>query len=152
MITIENLRDFPQHRQQVIDWLWQAFGSDNSREFFASVVDSSLSTADLPLTFIALEKEKIVGTVGLWRCDLISRQDLTPWLAALYVDKAWRSRGLGRQLQHFVSQYSQSAGFHELYLWATFSGYYEQHGWRYIGEGVEYPDKGVRLYHRTLRP
>lgn len=152
MITIENLRDFPQYRQQVIDWLWQAFGSDNSRAFFASVVDSSLSTADLPLTFIALEREKIVGTVGLWRCDLISRQDLTPWLAALYVDKAWRSRGLGRQLQHFVSQYSQSAGFHDLYLWATFSGYYEQHGWRYIGDGVEYPDKEVRLYHRTLRP
>jgi hypothetical protein len=34
---------------------------------------------------------------GLWRCDLIARQDLWPWLAALYVDEAARGQGLAGQ-------------------------------------------------------
>lgn len=150
MLIIDNLTQQPQHREQIIDWLWRAFGSENSRAFFASVVESSLSGADLPLTFIALDEGKLVGTVGLWRCDLISRQDLTPWLAALYIDEAWRSQGLGQRLQAFVTQYSRNAGFKELYLWSKFSGYYERHGWQYIGDALEYPDLPVKLYHQTL--
>ncbi|VTN11407.1 Uncharacterised protein [Raoultella terrigena] len=47
----------------------------------------------LPLTFIAVEGELLLGTVGLWRCDLISRQDLFPWMAALYVAEAARGQG-----------------------------------------------------------
>lgn len=116
MTNIVLLADYPQHRQQVINWLWQAFGSENSRAFFASVVDSGLRGADLPITFIALLGDELVGTVGLWRCDLISRQ----------------------------------AGFNELYLYSDFSGYYERHGWHYIGDALDYPDRPVRLYHREL--
>ena len=97
------LSSVPHHASQITDWLWQAFGSENSRDFYASVVQSSLSGADLPQTFIALDGERLAGTVGLWRCDLISRQDLTPWLAALYVDKDYRSRGLGQQLQDRIT-------------------------------------------------
>lgn len=150
MLTIDNLKRHPQHREQVIAWLWKAFGNEKSRAFYASVVDSSLNGADLPLTFIALDKGQVVGTVGLWRCDLISRQDLTPWLAALYVDEAWRDKGLGRQLQTFVTEYSRQAGYDELYLWSTFSGYYDRHGWNLIGDALDYPDISVRLYHRKL--
>lgn len=74
MINIVPLADYPQYLQQVVDWQWRAFGSENSRAFFASVVESGLRGADLPITFIALQEDKPVGTVGLWRCNLISRQ------------------------------------------------------------------------------
>jgi len=46
-MKIINLSDRPEFKEQVTDWLWQAFGSENSRDFFASVVQSSLSGADL---------------------------------------------------------------------------------------------------------
>jgi predicted N-acetyltransferase YhbS len=97
-----------------------------------------------------LQGETLVGTVGLWRCDLISRQDLTPWLAALYVDESQRGSGLGLRLQQHVQDYSRRAGFSELYLYSDFSGYYECHGWHYIGDALDYPDRPVRLYHRAL--
>lgn len=150
MINIVLLADYPQYRQQVIDWQWRAFGSESSRAFFASVVDSGLRGADLPITFIALLGDKLVGTVGLWRCDLISRQDLTPWLAALYVDESQRGSGLGLRLQQHVQDYSRGASFSELYLYSDFSGYYERHGWHYIGDALDYPDRPVRVYHREL--
>jgi len=105
----------PHHAEQVTDWLWQEFGSPDSRAFFASVVASSQQQGALPLTFIALEGDRLVGTVGLWRCDLISRQDLWPWLAALYIDESQRGRGLGGQLQRHVIDYARACGFDRLY-------------------------------------
>lgn len=150
-MKIINLTERPEFAEAVTDWQWQAFGSENSREFFASVVKSCLTGADLPQTFIALDGDTLAGTVGLWRCDLISRQDLTPWLAALYVDDAYRSCGLGQKLQEFVLEQSLSSGFREVYLYAEFTGYYERFGWEYIGDALDYPDKPVRVYHQSLQ-
>ncbi|QKJ88517.1 GNAT family N-acetyltransferase [Paramixta manurensis] len=144
------LDEAPQHAEQVTDWLWQAFGSENSRAFFASVIHSSLQQADLPQTFVALVGERAVATVGAWRCDLISRQDLFPWLAALYIDNPWRGQGLSEALQQHVMSWCRARGYRQLHLWATFADYYERFGWRYIGEALEYPDKPVRVYHRSL--
>jgi predicted N-acetyltransferase YhbS len=149
-ITISYLADFPEHHPQVTNWLWQAFGNAQSRAFFDSIVVSSLKKSGLPVTFIARDGDRLVGTVGLWRSDLLSRQDLTPWLAALYVDEAYRGRGIGQQLQAHGVEVARQSGFETLYLYATFRGYYERHGWEVMGEGVEYPDIGVWVYGRGL--
>lgn len=149
-IQFTTLADHPCHQQAVTDWLWQAFGHGASRAFYAAIVESSLRSEGLPLTFIALAGEKLVGTAGLWRCDLLSRQDLTPWLAALYIDAPARGQGVGAALQRHVIDYSRRAGFDVLYLYATFAGYYERHGWEYLGDGVDYPDRAVRLYRHRL--
>ena len=138
------------HVETVTDWLWQAFGSESSRPFFASIMASSLRGADLPVTWVALDGEKAVGTVGLWRCDLISRQDLFPWLAALYVDESYRGRGLSERLQQTVMAESRLRGFTDLYLYSACADYYERFGWRYCGHALDYPDIAVHLYHQTL--
>ena len=118
-IAILPLYQAPHYAEQVTDWLWQAFGEGLSREFFHSIVEHSQTPGALPLTFIAVEDEQLVGTVGLWRCDLISRQDLFPWLAALYVAPAARGQGLAGQLQRHVIDYARRAGYQELYLYST---------------------------------
>lgn len=150
MIRILPLFEVPEHSELITDWLFQAFGSENSRDFFASIVNSSLRPEGLPVTFVALLDDKPVGSVGLWRCDLISRQDLYPWLAALYIDESQRGCGLGAQLQHHVEAFSRRTGFRELYLYATFANYYERFGWQYIGDGLDYPDQPVRLYRKDI--
>ncbi|MNH47549.1 hypothetical protein D3C79_1108440 [compost metagenome] len=66
------------------------------------------------------------------------------------MDEAFRSRGLGQQLQAFVLEQSRRSGFRELYLYAEFTGYYERFGWNYIGDALDYPDKPVRVYHQSL--
>lgn len=150
MVEIVPLAACPHWQARITDWLWQAFDSHNRRDFFASIVQSSLRSEGLPITFVALENGEPVGTVGLWRCDLLSRQDLSPWLAALYVDERRRDKGLGQALQRHVLEYSRRAGFSQLYLYAAFSGYYEKSGWRYMGDALDYPDKPVRLYRQAL--
>ncbi len=93
-----------------------------------------------------------MGTVGLWRCDLISRQDLYPWLAALYVDEEFqRGQGLGATVQQHVIEHAPRRDIREaLSLFAEFKGYYERFGWQYIGDGLDYPDKPVHLYRQFL--
>lgn len=150
MLTYDLLADFPAHQPQVTEWLWQAFGSAESRPFFAALVQNSLRRDGLPITFIARDGERLAGTVGLWRSDLLSRQDLTPWLAALYVDADYRGQGLGEQLQQHAITAARQVGFHDLYLYASFRGYYERHGWQPIGGGMEYPAEPVTIYHRAL--
>lgn len=150
-MNILSLRDAPQFAEQVTEWLWRAFDADNSRDFMASVVASSLSGAAFPVTFVAVDEAgRALGTVGFWRCDLISRQDLFPWLAALYVDDAARGSGLSMALQQHVIDYARQRGYDRLWLWSTFGGYYERCGWTPAGEALDYPDKPVRLYQRQL--
>jgi len=140
----------PQYAQQVTDWIWQAFGEGLPREFFHSIVEHSQTPGALPLTFIALEDERLVGTVGLWRCDLITRQDLFPWLAALYVDDAARGKGLAGLLQQHVISCAAQAGYETLHLWSACRDFYERYGWQYMGDALEYPDKTVHLYRYSL--
>ena len=110
-MTILPLYAAPQHAPQVTEWLWQAFGGETlPQAFFASIVAHSQTPGALPLTFIAVEGELLLGTVGLWRCDLISRQDLFPWMAALYVAEAARGQGLAGKLQRHVIDSTKSLG------------------------------------------
>jgi predicted N-acetyltransferase YhbS len=149
-VKIFPLYAMPQYAGQVTDWIWQAFGTPDSRDFFASIVATSQREGQLPLTFVAVEGHKLVGTVGLWRCDLISRQDLYPWLAALYIDEKQRGRGLGAKLQQHVIEHARTLGYPQLYLYSACKDYYERFGWESIGDGLDYPDKVVHLYRFSL--
>lgn len=136
----------PQFAQQVTDWLWHAFGDGLSREFFASIIQHSQTPGQLPLTWVLTENDELLATVGLWRCDLLTRQDLFPWLATLYVKESARGQGLAEKLQRHVIEQAREMGYPRLYLYTTLENYYERFGWRYIGDGLDYPDKTVRLY------
>jgi predicted N-acetyltransferase YhbS len=81
---------------------------------------------------------------------LISRQDLFPWLAALYIDEAQRGKGLGGALQRAVLDYARDNGFPALFLYSACRDYYERFGWAYIGDGLDYPDQTVHLYRYDL--
>ncbi|ENQ6388312.1 MULTISPECIES: GNAT family N-acetyltransferase [Klebsiella] len=150
-MIIHPLYAAPQHASCVTEWLWRAFGADAlPRAFFASIVEHSQTPGALPITFVAVEGERLLGTVGLWRCDLISRQDLYPWMAALYVAPEARGQGLAGKLQQHVIGYARAQGYTELFLYSACRDFYERFGWQYIGEGLDYPASAVSLYRYDL--
>ncbi|WP_163556866.1 GNAT family N-acetyltransferase [Klebsiella michiganensis] len=150
-MIIHPLYAAPQHASCVTEWLWRAFGADAlPRAFFASIVEHSQTPGALPITFVAVEGERLLGTVGLWRCDLISRQDLYPWMAALYVAPESRGQGLAGKLQQHVIGYARAQGYTELFLYSACRDFYERFGWQYIGEGLDYPASAVSLYRYDL--
>ena len=150
ILIIEHLADHKEHVDTVINWIWKEFGNENNYAFFESIIKNSLRKNQLPLTFIALCDNELVGTVGLWRSDLMSRQDLYPWLSALYVKENYRGRKIGQELQQFLVNYCRKAGFKELFLYTDISNYYEKTDWKYLGDGVEYSGKYMKIYKKDI--
>lgn len=96
------------------------------------------NTDCLPMTFVALHKEQVVGMCSLRHNDGI-RPDLTPWLGSLGVHVQFRGQGIAPLLMNAVKAQAQKMGFTELYLFAfdkTIPDYYKTHGWLNIGNDV----------------
>ena len=65
MVQILPLSEVPEHCELITDWLFTSFGSENSRDFFASIVRSSLRAEGLPITFVALQDNRPAMEIGL---------------------------------------------------------------------------------------
>ncbi|MCS6036970.1 GNAT family N-acetyltransferase [Klebsiella pneumoniae subsp. pneumoniae] len=152
-MTILPLYAAPQFAPQVTDWLWQAFGGETlPRQFFASIVQHSQTAGGAAVDLYC------GGRRAVARHDwpLALRFDQPPGsvsrLAALFVAPAARGQGLAGKLQRHVIDYARRAGFRELYLYSACRDFYERFGWRYIGEGLDYPATAVHLYRYDLSP
>ena len=152
-MEIVNLATKMSYFNDVVDWLydeWGTHGEKNNRVYWESWVKSSLSTQDVPQTYVAIESGELVATFSLWRCDLQSRQDLFPWFGGLYIDKRHRNKGYGKAMQMKALEILRELGYDQVYLFADFSGYYESTGWTFLGMVPDEKGNMVRLYSHTV--
>ena len=150
-MNIKLLRDCVKYKEQVIDWLDKEFGCETSYRFYKELIEHSMEEDKLPITFVAIENETLVGTVGLWRGDLLSRQDLYPWLSALVVNRNYRNRKIGQQLQQFIEEYCRNKHYEQIYLYTDLVNYYEKTGWIAVDKGYEYMGGEVTIYKKSLK-
>ncbi len=119
-VTIVPLYDVPHHAEQVTEWLWREFGDSLPRDFFASIIQHSQTPGQLPLTFVLLDGDELLATVGLWRCDLISRRGSVPVAGGAVCERERaRGQGLAGQLQRHVMQQAKAMGFSQLHLYSA---------------------------------
>ena len=128
IMEIMPLKDRPAYKEQVIEWLNQEFGCENGKSygFYKELIEHSMVEDTIPITFIAVDNDILVGTVGLWRGDLLSRQDLYPWLSALFVNPECRNQNIGMKLQNFIVEYCKRQKYEEIYLYTDLDNYYEK--------------------------
>ena len=149
-MKIEMLKDYPEFVEEVIEWLNNEFGNGNSLKFYQGIIEHSLVENQLPITFIAVENGVLLGTVGIWRGDLLSRQELYPWLSALVVNPNYRNKGIGQSLQKHVLEYCKMSGYKEIFLYTELDGYYEKSGWIPFDKGYEYTGSEVCIYRQSI--
>lgn len=149
-MIIDLLKNYPEHINTIIHWLYKEFGLESSKEFFNDIINHSLIEGRLPITFLAMEDNEVVGTVGIWRGDLLSRQDLFPWFSALYVREDYRSKGIGVKLQKYALNYCKLQGYKEIYLYTDIKNYYERSGWEFLCSGFEYSGNKMSIYKFNL--
>ena len=149
-MKIEMLKDYPEFVEEVIEWLNNEFGNRNSYKFYQGIIEHSLVENQLPITFIAVENGILLGTVGIWRGDLLSRQELYPWLSALVVNPNYRNKGIGQSLQKHVLEYCKMSGYKEIFLYTELNGYYEKSGWIPFDKGHEYTGSEVCIYRQSI--
>src|ERR1700744_6376156 len=86
-----------------------------------------------------------LGTASVIASDLPGRPELTPWVAAVWVEERARGRGVGGALVEQATQASFALGFARTYhcAHARMTGFYERLGWTLIERKVRPHQLGV---------
>lgn len=133
-ITIVNLADEQEYLDEVSNWIWKEWSESKGAKLEDIIYRSkySIKKDDIPMMFIAKCQNEVVGVVSLWRNDLLSRQDLFPWMATLYIKENYRNMGIGKKLQFKCIEEAKKMGYEKLYLITEHENYYEKNGWKFL--------------------
>jgi GNAT superfamily N-acetyltransferase len=114
------------------------------------------SVNELPYSFVALWDGFPAGMVSIRKTDLLSREDLTPWLSALYVLPDYRNRGIGSELIEAVLNSSREIGFKKIFLFLDqrdiieLERYYSARGWIYLDNGADSDGNNTKIFFHEL--
>jgi N-acetylglutamate synthase-like GNAT family acetyltransferase len=104
----------------------------------------------VPFALVAEHEGAVCGTALVIDSDLAERPEITPWLAALWVDEAMRRCGVAASLLEEGCRRSQVLGIDRLHLCsrAPLQGFYTRLGWTIVEENVG--PHAQTVYVRTL--
>lgn len=152
-VKIVNLIDEQEYLNEVSEWIWKEWSKSNGAKLEDIIYRSkhSIKKEGIPQMYIAKYKNEVVGVVSLWRNDLISRQDLFPWMATLYVKENFRNIGIGKKLQYKCIEETKKMNYEDLYLITEHKSYYERTGWRFLENAPLGNGKYTRIYKYKLK-
>jgi predicted N-acetyltransferase YhbS len=152
-MQIRHLADCSAAIPQIARWLydeWGRFLPGASVERGISRLQERIHRDRVPLTFVAVEGEAVVGTVSLIDCDMETRSDLSPWLASLYVLPDQRRRGVGASLVKAVVFEAKRLGIGTLFLFTDSSeALYARLGWQKM-ESCIYKERDVVIMRKYV--
>jgi GNAT superfamily N-acetyltransferase len=92
---------------------------------------------ELPIAWVAHSEDEVLGMAALRVYDLEGREDLSPWLAGVFVLPEHRRRGVASALCRVVEEKAWALGFEVLYLFTTDQqSLYSRLGWQPWQKGV----------------
>jgi len=146
MIVI-NIRKHPEYVEQAITYIQSKWGNRRNKKVYEDCITKSIDAKNpLPIWYLLLDGDNIIGCAGLITNDFISRMDLCPWLCALYIEKKHRGQGLGELLMSQIKEDVANMELSALYLCTDHKGYYEKYGFSYIGDGYHPWGESSRIY------
>ena len=146
-MRIVSARENPEKIPEMLSYIKSHWASPASARVYDDCLAHCAGVASpLPQWYALEEGGRLVGCAGLIANDFISRQDLFPWLCALYVEQDMRGRALGRLLIDRAREDARAAGFQKVYLCTDHVGYYEKYGFTYIGDGYHPWGESSRVY------
>ncbi len=122
---------------------WKHLNPSLSLEERTEAIAEAAGRESIPSIFIAISGSQLVGSAALVENDMDTRPDLSPWLAAVYVKKAFRHQGIAKELIARCEEEAVRSHANAWYLYTEFaSKFYEKLGWNHM-ERCEY--KGVMV-------
>lgn len=151
MLDIVNVKNYAPGLEPAADYFHNAWSGIHQAFYLDAINHSSGADQPLPRFYLLLKDGQPIGCYGLVTNDFISRHDLYPWFAALYIDPRERGQALGSRLLQHAAQETAQLGFATLYLTTDHDGYYEKYGWQRIEDGYERDGTPVRIYALHLQ-
>ena len=151
MIEIVNVKDYARGLEEAVSYIHGKWGSKENYDFYYdAILHSSEPGKTLPKFFLLLKDEKIAGCYGLVTNDFVSRHDLFPWFACLYVEEENRGQELGKLMMEHAAKEAKKSGYLNMYLVTDHEGYYEKYGWSRIEDGYDPMGVKTRIYEMEI--
>lgn len=128
---IISLQEHPEWLDRMADWFsskWRI-----PREAYAESMEACIRKAgEVPQWYVAVDNGGIIGGLGVIENDFHDRKDLTPNVCAVYVEEAYRRRGIAGELLQHVCRDMAGRGIDTLYLVTDHTSFYERYDWRFL--------------------
>lgn len=148
MIQVTNVKDYHGSLEEAAEYFSKAWGGGNNKPFYLDAMQNSYrgNNGGIPRFYIMLDNNQIIGCYALIINDFISRHDLYPWLAAVYISKSHRGQALASKLLAHGVKEAGHCGYDTVYLTTNHDGFYEKYGWIRIEDGYEPGGDLTRIY------
>ena len=148
-MEIWKIREHEEMADQAARWFHQKWGIP-LEAYEESIAECLKRKSPVPQWYLTVEQGKIAGGRGVIENDFHDRKDFAPNVCAVYVEEAFRCRGIAGALLDCVREDMRSFGINTLYLVTDHTSFYERYGWEFLcmvqGDGEE---EKTRMYvHR----
>jgi N-acetylglutamate synthase-like GNAT family acetyltransferase len=131
--TISDLRQRPEFFDHVADRIWRAWWKADGHplDYISGRLRENLNATPIPFALVAHDGGTFLGTTSVIASDLAERPQLSPWVAAVWVEAQARRRGVGAALVDRATLDCFALGLSRAHLCARpqRAGYYERLGW-----------------------
>lgn len=149
MIEIIRIREHKELADKTAEWFHEKWGIP-LEAYKDSIEENLKNTGSIPQWYVAVDKDEIVGGIGVIENDFHNRKDLTPNVCAVYVKENYRCKGIAGRLLEFVCDDMNHMGIDTLYLVTDHTSFYERYGWDFLcmvqGDGE--PDMSRMYIHK----
>lgn len=137
-MKIIDLKAAPKHIDQLARWHheeWAHLNPGDTLQKRMLRMQAYLSQDFIPSTYVALTADQLTGSAAIVESDMDSHPEYSPWLASVYVDAAYRKRGIGAALVKHVMQQAREQGLKAIYLYTpSEEAFYKTLGWNTLSK------------------
>ena len=114
---------------------WGYLAPQETLEERTARLTSLCGRSEIPTAFVAVAGQELVGSAFLVTHDMVTRTDLSPWLAGVYVKPSYRRMGIASRLIARVEAEAAVLNVPQLYLYTpSEETYYAHRGWRTLAQ------------------
>lgn len=147
MYRIVNVIDYPAGLEPAVVYIHDRWGRANNFNYYRDAIKHSTHhPTRLPRFYLMIDDHEIVGCFALITNDFISRHDLYPWLACVYVESSHRGKRLSELMFEHAKTEAAIAGYKELFLTTDHDNFYEKFGWTRIDDGYSPEGQVSKIY------
>jgi predicted N-acetyltransferase YhbS len=155
-MQIEYLADRPEFIPTLARWHYEEWGylrPDDSVEARIVRLQGRCNRKKIPLTFVALSDEQLIGSASLVEHDMDNRPELSPWLAGVFVSTEFRRQGIGAALVRRVMDEGKALRVSRLYLYTTDrAAFYAYFGWSLMEHTIYLQNEVSIMSYPTSNP
>lgn len=107
--------------------------------------------SDWETMFVAMVDNQIVGMASIMKTDYYPLPEIYPWISSVFVTEEYRGHRISERLIEFANDYAKENGFNRTYIPSEHIGLYEQYGYHYLKDIVNYGNGTDRLYVKELK-